>query len=169
MWIHLLMKFLGLRPKHVTLLHAVRRLWVALRRCYQAWTKTHGQFHKIVPCVRLNGGWSKASVCMCVSACAHWWGIQNISSRWVHCTSRIWRVKHLFYDFRLTPRYTVQEIFALLGYYAAYSGNSLPTFRLIDTDGLLRNIDEELPLDAAWCHSRARVLKNLLQHWSKDW
>jgi hypothetical protein len=43
----------------------------------------------------------------------------------------------------------VDEILALLGYYAACSGNSLPTFRPIGTDGLLRNIDEDLPLNAA--------------------
>ena len=50
------------------------------------------------------------------------------------------------------------EICALLGYYVAYSGNSLPTFRdnlsvpftLEDgADRFSRNVGEELPLYAA--------------------
>jgi hypothetical protein len=53
----------------------------------------------------------------------------------------------------------VDEIGPLLGYYAAYSDNSVPTFRdnisvplmtLQDgTDRLSRNVGEELPLYAA--------------------
>jgi hypothetical protein len=57
-------------------------------------------------------------------------------------------VKHLLYDFRPL---------ALLGHYAAYSGNSLPTFRPTDTDGLLRDVDEELALHAEKCPGRTRV------------
>jgi len=138
LWIHLLVIFVGLRSKHMTLLHAVRRLWVALRCCYQAWTKTHGQFHKIVPCVCLNGGWSKASVCVCVcvSACAdEGFRTYSPSEFTAQVGSGEWSNCFMISDY--CP--DVDEIFALLGYYAAYSGSYLPTFRSLGTDGLLRN------------------------------
>jgi len=51
----------------------------------------------------------------------------------------------------------VDEIWTLLGYYAAYNGNSLPTFRVSlsapssrdETDRLTRNVDKELLLYVA--------------------
>jgi hypothetical protein len=51
-------------------------------------------------------------------------------------------------------RHDVDEIYALLGYYAAPSGNPLPTFldflTLEDgTDTLSRNVGKGLPFDAA--------------------
>jgi hypothetical protein len=51
----------------------------------------------------------------------------------------------------------IDEIWTLLGYYAAYNGNSLPTFRVNlsipssrdETDRLTRNVGKKLPLYAA--------------------
>jgi hypothetical protein len=56
-------------------------------------------------------------------------------------------------------RHDVDEICALLGYYAASRGDCLPTFRDIEdgTDTLSRNVGKQLPHDTAQYPRTAQI------------
>ena len=105
-------------------------------------------------------------VCVYVCACVHVYAcVPHVISvcKISHVSTVLYGSKihtlHIISDFRRK----VDEICALLGYYAAYSGNSLPTFRynrsriqeesfflfLTRDDNLSRNVGKDLPLHAA--------------------
>jgi hypothetical protein len=98
-------------------------------------------------------------VCVRVRACVCLWGIQNISSEWVQYTRGSGQNNICCVISRYNPN--LDEIFTLQGFYAAYSGNSLRTFRPTGSDELFRNVDEELPINGI---STEESVKHNSQH-----